>query len=202
MQSLKEKLTASYSNNFQQCRLNQALLYLELYFAYICMKKKSINDEQLLSLVRKTERSCFNSSITSSGDAPKNWGQNTSNSINIFAETYKINSYKIAYNIDPENEKNHKLLDSILSGDFLIKNIGYLSSFKLSPELYEDIKNEIKERSQQKVVPKISKQHKCHSCGQRSTIEIEKQIRSLDEGSSVFVICQTDGCGNTWKIGG
>ena len=39
----------------------------------------------------------------------------------------------------------------------------------------------------------------CHKCGSKNVTSIDKQVRSCDEGTSVFNSCNN--CGNKWRDG-
>jgi DNA-directed RNA polymerase subunit M/transcription elongation factor TFIIS len=80
------------------------------------------------------------------------------------------------------------------------KEVGSMTARDLCPDKTETIYHIIEERKQQKIKKKYSSQHECFKCGGRKTSESEIQSRSLDEGSTLIIICEMEDCSNTWTL--
>lgn len=148
--------------------------------------------------IRKIERSCHNHACVTADkkNVSRNW-QNV-----LFVHLYNEITFRVQKNLvvrehDPASKY---LIDKIISGDFDTNNIGKAKSKELCPEKSQYIYDEIEERKQQKIKKKFSSQHECFKCGGRKTTEVEIQLRSLDEGSTLFITCEMDNCTNTWRI--
>ena len=186
-----------YNNNYNDLRRSRVMLIL------CCLESneqfKSLSRDIKLCIVRRIERSCYNKTcefISQQGQA-LNWE-------NIhFVNYYNITALRIQKNIEC-GEHNSDLINLICQFEDKpsnqINNIAYMASNELQPSISESIYNIISERRKQKIQKKISTQHKCFSCGFSRTTEIEIQSRSLDEGSTLIVTCETEGCSNRWTI--
>lgn len=150
------------------------------------------------SYIRRIERSCYNYACVSADK--KNVSRNWQN-IN-FQSLYNIITYRVQKNLlwskdDPGSEY---LIESITKGEFDVNNIGKIKSRYLRPSKTQSIYDDIERRKQQKVKKKYSTQHECFKCGGRKTTEVELQLRSLDEGSTLIITCEMDNCSNVWKL--
>jgi DNA-directed RNA polymerase subunit M/transcription elongation factor TFIIS len=167
-----------------------------------CMRQYPLFCELLVSdqesYIRRIERSCYNHSCTSADkkNVPRNW-QNEN-----FQSLYNIITYRVQKNLvwtkdDPGSEY---LIDTITRGEFDVNNIGKMKSRDLRPAKTKDIYDDIERRKQQKIRKKYSTQHECFKCGGRKTTEVELQLRSLDEGSTLIITCEMDNCSNVWRL--
>ena len=77
-----------------------------------------------------------------------------------------------------------------------IKTIGYMTSLEMNPNINQIYIDELNVRGQQMVKIKYSEMHVCYQCGNKKTQTREKQTRSLDEESTLFITCVI--CGNRW----
>jgi DNA-directed RNA polymerase subunit M/transcription elongation factor TFIIS len=150
------------------------------------------------SYIRKIERSCYNHTCVSADkkNVPRNW-QNDN-----FKTLYNIITYRVQKNLvfSVEEPGSEYLISMITNGDFDVNAIGKMKSRELQPNKTKDIYDEIEKRKQQKIVKKYSTQHECFKCGGRKTTEVQLQLRSLDEGSTLIVTCEIDNCTNVWKL--
>jgi DNA-directed RNA polymerase subunit M/transcription elongation factor TFIIS len=150
------------------------------------------------SYIRKIERSCYNYTCTSADkkNVPRNWENDN------FRTLYNIITYRVQKNMvcSHEDPGSDYLIDKITKGEFDVNNIGKMKSRELRPEKTKDIYDDIEKRKQQKIVKKYSTQHECFKCGERRTTEVQLQLRSLDEGSTLIITCEMDNCSNVWKL--
>jgi DNA-directed RNA polymerase subunit M/transcription elongation factor TFIIS len=167
-----------------------------------CMRKYDrfceLNIDLQNDYIRRIERSCYNHTCTSADkkNVPRNW-QNSN-----FLTLYNIITYRVQKNLiySKDVPGSIYLIDKIIDGEINIKNIGKMKSRELRPDITKEIYDDIEKRKQQKVFKKYSNQHKCFKCGGRKTTEVELQLRSLDEGSTLIVTCEMDNCSNVWKL--
>jgi DNA-directed RNA polymerase subunit M/transcription elongation factor TFIIS len=100
-----------------------------------------------------------------------------------------------------ENDEDKSfLISAIIDGTFDPIVIGRMKSHELRPSKNKQIIDSIELMKNQKIKKKYSSQHECFKCHGRKTTEIERQLRSLDEGSTIFITCEMDNCNNVWKI--
>lgn len=167
-----------------------------------CMRKwdpfNQLPSEEQESYIRRIERSCYNQACNIAGreNVPRNWENNN------FLSLYSIITYRVQKNLlwsknDPGSEY---LIDLITKGGFDVRNIGKAKSNVLRPEKSKKIYEGIEMRKQQKIKKKYSTQHECFKCGGRKTTEVELQLRSLDEGSTLIITCEMDNCSNQWSL--
>ena len=185
-----------YTSNYTNERRSRAITI------GCCMRKyppfRELPTEIQESYIRRIERSCYNQACNSADkkNVPRNW-QNVN-----FQSLYNIIAYRVQKNLvwskdDPGSEY---LIDSITKGTFDVINIGKMKSRQLRPSKTQDVYDDIERRKQQRVKKKYSTQHECFKCGGRKTTEVELQLRSLDEGSTLIITCEMDNCSNVWKI--
>lgn len=181
-----------YGNNYNAPRRGRAILIL------CCLesnnKFKVLDAKTKMYILKKIERSCYNKTcrfISKQGQA-LNWD-------NIqFVNYYNITALRIQKNLE-SNIHNTDIIDSICKCEN-ISNIAFMKSHELQPDVSKHIYDVIAERKKQKIKKKISTQHKCYSCGFNRTTEQEIQSRSLDEGSTLIITCETEGCNNKWTF--
>jgi DNA-directed RNA polymerase subunit M/transcription elongation factor TFIIS len=148
--------------------------------------------------IRRIERSCYNHTCVSADkkNVPRNW-QNTN-----FIILYNIIAYRVQKNLiynkgDPGSDY---LVKKIIDGTIDVYSIGKMKSRDLRPSKTQELYDDIEKRKQQKIVKKYSTQHECFKCRGRKTTEVELQLRSLDEGSTLIITCEMDNCNNVWKL--
>lgn len=77
------------------------------------------------------------------------------------------------------------------------ESLGAASSVDLNPHINQVYLEEISIREQQNIVMKYSKMYRCGRCKKSKTRVREIQSASLDEGSTLFILCIA--CGNRWR---
>ena len=167
-----------------------------------CMRRyapfRELDDDIQETYIRKVERSCFNEtcSIADSRNVSRNW-QNY-----LFVHIYNMVTYRVQANLAwSESDKGSDyLIDRVVKGIVDVEAIGGFESRELRPAKTIAMYDEINERKNQIVTKKYSTQYECSKCWGRKTTEVEVQLRSLDEGSTLIVTCEMDNCNNVWKI--
>jgi DNA-directed RNA polymerase subunit M/transcription elongation factor TFIIS len=185
-----------YTSNYNDIRRSRAILLTCCLLTCKIFKKLSMTDQN--RIVRKIERSCYNRTckFAEGSGIPTNWENQD------FINYYNILTNKLQYNIevDENDEKSSLLTTRICNNEIDIDLIAYMSSRELQPHKSEEIYDIINTRKQQRIETKTSTQHQCFKCGNWKTTEQEYQIRSLDEGSTILVQCESEGCSNKWSI--
>lgn len=185
-----------YASKYNEIRRQRIVIL------YCCMRKwgpfKNLTEKIQEECVRKIERSCYNNACDESdkNNEPKNWNNEN------FISLYSITCFKVQQNLEwsKDDPGSEYLIESITKGEYEIDNIGYKNEKKLRPLKSKEIEEDIEKRKQQKVTKKISAQHRCFKCGNSCTTEREVQLRSLDEGSTLFIKCEFENCSNEWSI--
>ena len=120
----------------------------------------------------------------------------------LFTKVYQGDARHILLNLDNNSYlKNSELKDQILKGNIQTSNIINLEPQDLMPSRWENyskmIEAEINEiaHGKKECTTRI---YKCGKCKQNYTKYYDRQQRSADEGTTVFITCLT--CGNEWTI--
>ena len=121
-----------------------------------------------------------------------------------FEYFYRTIISKITKHLDIESEVHQNLEEvdkyylfkNILNDNIPIPSIPYLSSYQLCPAKSEKINQQIKTRTQQKIIHKTSTLYTCRNCKKKEVKMIEYQGRSLDESSNLSLTCIY--CGFHW----
>jgi DNA-directed RNA polymerase subunit M/transcription elongation factor TFIIS len=154
--------------------------------------------EEQENIIRRIERSCFNSTCDTADikNVSKSWKNNE------FITLYNMISYRVQSNLiySDDDEGSDYLSSSIINGSIDANNVGYLKSTELRPGKSKEILELIKQRMSQKIDKKYSTYYECFKCHGRKTTVVELQTRALDEGSTLFITCETEGCSNKWYI--
>ena len=153
-----------------------------------------IDDQE--TYIRRLERSCYNSTIEYADDnnIPCNWHNE------LFIKKYTITTYKVQANLIIRDSDSNYLMDNLISKSISAISVGKMKSRQLCPSKSKHLYDIIDVRKKQRIIKKYSKQYKCGKCGKRKTTFYEKQLRSLDEGSTLFITCAIDNCGNSWSL--
>jgi DNA-directed RNA polymerase subunit M/transcription elongation factor TFIIS len=130
--------------------------------------------------------------------ASRSIGQNWSNP--LFVAIYNSIMYKTQTHV--EATTGPWVIDRLLSGDIVPRLLAAMTTEELLPHTVADIRKQISTRLEQKIITKVTTQYECMVCHKSQATSREEQLRALDEGSTVFLTCVTEGCGNEWTIGG
>lgn len=145
------------------------------------------------TLVRRMERSCFNTSITKS----EIHGIVTVFTDKKFLELYSLECSRILHNIVRATAYNSYLVDKIIEGKIDLNTIADLKNEELNPDVSAAEREEIRIRQCQKTERKVSHKYTCKKCGGNKTIPLEYQGHAADEASSHSIKCI--GCENVWR---
>ena len=167
-----------------------------------CMRRyapfRGLDGEVQETHIRKVERSCFNETcaVADRRNVSKNW-QNC-----LFVHIYNMVTYRVQTNLSwsAGDEGSDYLIARVVAGDIDVEALGGAASRELRPARTKAMYDEIEERKNQIVAKRYSTQHECSKCGKRKTTEVEVQLRSLDEGSTLIITCGFDNCNNVWRI--
>lgn len=159
---------------------------------------RELKESEQDSIVEGIEESCYKHTC----DKAKIYLESIDWSNTRFSYLYSCTRFKVENNIlyKPEEPKSSYLIKNIMGGSIDIREVGGMSSRSLRPYKTADVYNSIDLRCKQKLVKKYSTQHECSRCGQRKTTEEERQIRALDEGSTIIIKCEIENCGNVWRL--
>ena len=157
-------------------------------------KFAELNEEMRSAIVRRIERSCFNSSI----DKAAGMGVVTLFTDSQYKNIYSSECMRILSNLHPDTAHSSYLIDSIIAGTVDVTKIAELRNDELDPTASQQERDEIALRQSQKTETKVSRRYTCKKCGGNETIPIEYQSRNADEASSRSIKCVI--CGNVWRM--
>ena len=162
------------------------------------LNNKSIRD--YISDIITIEKSCYDSSIEY---AKLNMIIPLFDN-ELFEDLYRSKIIRITKNMDTKSEVNDNyLLNMIIDRKIDLVNIANMKSEDLSPKHNDILLKKLEARKNQKLTYKVSSFYRCYKCKIPNTVVIsEKQMRSLDEASSIICHCEPSvgGCGYRWII--
>ena len=145
------------------------------------IKKHSVNIEK--GILNKSIR------IAESKNVVKKWE-------NIYFVQIYIDRFRSVY----MNLKNPIIIKKLETGIFNQCEIGTMSNHELSPEKWEKLISEKKEKDENMYVPKLdgnTDMFVCRRCKSNKCSYYQLQTRGADEPMTTFVTCVS--CGNRWK---
>jgi DNA-directed RNA polymerase subunit M/transcription elongation factor TFIIS len=152
-----------------------------------------LSDDERAAIVRRIERSCFNSSI----DKATGVGVVALFTDAQYRNIYSAECMRILSNLNPETAFSTYLIDNIIAGKIDVTKIAELRNDELDPGASKAERDDIALRQSQKTEIKVSRRYQCKKCGGNETIPIEYQSRNADEASSRSIKCVN--CGNVWR---
>lgn len=158
-----------------------------------CDAFKKMTPIERETIVRRVERSCFNTSITKS----EIYGIITVFTDKKFLELYSMECSRILHNIAPATAYNSYLVDKLIDGTINLNTVAELKNDELNPDVSAAEREEIRIRQCQKTERKVSHKYTCKKCGGNKTIPLEYQGHASDEASSHSIKCI--GCENVWR---
>lgn len=118
-----------------------------------------------------------------------------------FAEIYISKTKNIYTNLNSKcYVKNKQLIENIKSGKIEPYELAFLDTYKLFPEIWNDIieeKTKIEKILKDSLKESATDMFECPKCHKRKTIYCEVQTRSSDEPMTKFITCLECGC--KWK---
>lgn len=171
-----------YNHNYNLNRRNKIILLFCVFRKYGVFNK--LTEDMQTLVVKRIERNCFNSACAKVDEyhEAKNWDNKN------FIFVYNQITYKLQRNICTS------LVEAIIAGDIS------LNSQQLNPSANQIYRDQIESRKKQVIKKKYSALYTCSKCKGTKTTEIEMQTRSLDEGSTLFIQCEIEGCGHSWSF--
>lgn len=147
---------------------------------------KILNKKQQDKIIINIEKSCYNETLKKAEELLiyKSWENEK------FCYLYQLYCNKITKNLDISSEvKSDYLFNQIINDLIDINNIASLSSDQLCPDKSENIKKNIRLRSDQEIKTKTSSLYTCPNCHKKETKLKMVQLRSLDEGYNISLTC-------------
>ena len=119
-----------------------------------------------------------------------------------FERCYNTTFVKLSMLLDPlEMPNNTELISKVVSPEITTIELQDLCNqeyYKLMPTTFRGILDELIMRTNEKITTRTCEFYKCRNCGHNKTSVYSLQIRSGDEGSTLFITCQF--CSNKWTI--
>jgi len=147
-------------------------------------KKKHVTESLYRYIYNRTIEVCYKNAIIPIESCDK--------TISIFKN--------ILHNTYIQLKSDDSLIKKIQKDSFVKKSLFTKSPIVYSPSRFEDVIEDIKKRTNSKVVKKISNLYKCRKCNKRECIIESIQAKSLDESETTIVQCQTPDCNNIWHM--
>jgi transcription elongation factor S-II len=126
----------------------------------------------------------------------KNWKNPT------FKQIYIDKSRSVIANLDQSSYvKNSRLVERVKEKEFMPHDIPFMSADNVFPEMWRPL-IEMKMKKDEKLgemdLKPMTDQFKCGRCKKREIVYYEKQTRSADEPSTLFLYCLN--CSHSWKM--
>jgi DNA-directed RNA polymerase subunit M/transcription elongation factor TFIIS len=107
-----------------------------------------------------------------------------------FEHLYRTRMMRITKNLDYESEVGDEYLATqLLDGLIDPSTVSKLDNKDLCPAKNQEILDRLSTRLNQHITLKTSSLYRCHKCGHRETTIQNKQMRSLDEPSTLIITC-------------
>lgn len=154
--------------------------------------------EKLGCNAKRLEVSLYNWTI----DYAKKHGINRNWSNTHFRNCYLHKALSVLTNVDPESYvKNDYLQEKVLNGTIATDRLPELLPQQLFPEIWKPHIHNLKLKEEKSLKPEAlptTNRFTCPRCHHNSCVYHIMQIRSGDEGSTIFVKCND--CRHSWRI--
>lgn len=148
--------------------------------------------------VRDLEKGIYNWCISYADQkgTVKNWNNP------VFKQLYIDKARSVVANIDKESYiGNNRLLTRLKEQEFMPHDIAFMKPNRMFPEAWRELvemKLKRDEKLGEMTLQPMTDQFKCAKCKNRDIVYYEKQLRSADEPSTVFLVCLN--CSHSWKM--
>ena len=120
----------------------------------------------------------------------------------VFRECYGHRLRHIALNLDPASYvSNGRLRERLEAGEVRPEELATMRPDQIVPEAWRAEAEAVAMREEKALKPKAmprTDRYRCAKCKKNDCSFYEMQIRSGDEGSTIFVHCNN--CGHGWRI--
>ncbi len=151
--------------------------------------EKYMMDEDICdyeSMIVAIEKSCYDNAV----DIAEQELLHADFSSQAFEHLYRTQVMRITKNIDLDSEVGDDYLAmGLLGGTIDPTTVAKLENKDLCPVKNEQLLENLNTRLNQHVTLKTSSLYRCHKCGHRETTIQSKQMRSLDEPTTLIITC-------------
>lgn len=151
-------------------------------------------DEGVILHAIDLEKSCFNHVIKHCKDinSPLLW------SSKYFTQYYAMRTHKVINLIDLDYATGAINAKKILRGEIAAFTFADMSDEEVDP--FNAERNKVIEKIPDVIENAVCTKYKCPNCKAHNCHLLEVQVRSLDEGKSLFAICND--CEHRWSLSG
>ncbi len=168
--------------SYNKLRRGYLLLVASLLEAYLI--ENNINDYE--SMIVAIEKSCYDDALDIADQELLSKDFNHPQ----FEHLYRTRIMRITKNLDFESEVGDEhLATSLLDGSIEPSTISKLENIDLCPAKNSKLLERLSTRLNQHVTIKTSSLYQCKKCGHREATVQSKQMRSLDEPSTLIIQC-------------
>ncbi len=165
-------------------RLRRGYIILIASLLEKCLTDTHIDDHA--DMIVAIERSCYNDAVEIAVQELLHVDFNCPE----FEHLYRTRIMRITKNMDLDSEvADDYLVTALLDGTVDPATVSKLDNKDLSPRHNVALLEELNTRLNQHVTLKTSSLYRCHKCGHRSVQVQQKQMRSLDEPSTLILTC-------------
>lgn len=155
---------------------------------------KHVDQEVAMKYSKNLAVEVFNYSLRKS----KSLNINPSWECKEFCLIYGHKAYNILLHLDVDSRVSDHTLINMIKDGILTREIIEMEIYKLAPSVSEEHRNRVSMQANIQNRLKITTLHTCRVCGKNNASYEQKQVRSADEPSTIFLECLE--CHNKWKV--
>ncbi len=160
------------------------IILIASFFKYFIEQDDDIKNYE--TTIINIEKSCYEDALDIAEQEllPKSFD------CSAFEYLYRTRVMRITKNLDINSEvhDNH-LIEGLMNGTIDALTVSKLENKDLSPSKNNDLLEELNTRLNQEVKLKTSSLYRCNKCGHKETTIQIRQMRSLDEASTLIITC-------------